>query len=298
MRNLNKSEWALASIVVAGIVLICFVGFALYGVFHFPLGFGSVSVLLLVGIAAFIGIMNLLSVSSHLIGITNAAQPFGLPEGTVRAILTIAFIVLVGVLASFLLTNSSGREPFGDPIVMRGIAAKDADSIVQRLLPDSLASIERSTGDKVDIQVRPKRDYRLADDVAKQILTMLSTILAAMIGFYFGAQTPGALPQSGRTNESDKRTPTLTSIDPSTLMADGTPQTLVITGTNLNKVQTVSIENESTRSRNATSFKVDSAEQVTAVFTLNSNTPAGDWVVVVSDGDTTARLPGNLKIGA
>jgi hypothetical protein len=205
MRSLSKSEWALVSIIVAGIVLICFVGFAVYGVFHFPLGFGTVSVLLLVGIAAFIALMNILSVSSHLIGITNAAQPFGLPEGTVRAILTIAFIVLVGVLASYLLTNSSGREPFGDAFVMRGIAAKDADSIVQRLLPDSLASIERSTGDKVDIQVRPRRDYRLADDVAKQILTMLSTILAAMIGFYFGAQTPGLAPPTGRTSDPDER---------------------------------------------------------------------------------------------
>lgn len=202
---MTKRQWAIFSIAVTAIFLVGCIAYALYRVFNDPASFATVAVLILVGLAAFIGIMNILSVSAHLIGITNAAEPFGLPQGTVRAILTIAFIVLVGVLSSFLLTNSTGREAFGEPVVMRGIAAKDADAIAQRLLADGLVSLERSTGDRVDIQFRPRRDYRLADDVAKQILTILSTILAAMIGFYFGAQTPGLAAPTGRTEGSDER---------------------------------------------------------------------------------------------
>ena len=189
---MKKSSWAFASILATGVLIFFCVGYALYRVLHDPASFATVAVLILVGLAAFIGIMNIVSVSSHLIGITNPTQPFGLPEGTVRAILTIAFIVLVGVLASFLLTNSSGREPFGEPIIMRGFPAKDADAVAQRLMADGLVSLEAGTGDRVDIQFRARQDYRLADDVSKQTLTMLSTILAAMIGFYFGAQTPSA----------------------------------------------------------------------------------------------------------
>jgi hypothetical protein len=188
-----------------GVVIVVFVAYSLWEVFHDGANFAAVAVLVLVGLAAFIAIMNVLSVTAHLMGIANKNQPFGLPDGTVRAILTIAFIVLVGVLSSYLLTNSSGRNPFGQEIIMSGIAAKDADATAQRLLADGVVSIERGTGDRVDIHFHPRRDYRLADDVAKQILTMLSTILAAMIGFYFGAQTPPPVAPSGRTGESDER---------------------------------------------------------------------------------------------
>jgi hypothetical protein len=202
---MKKRTWAFASILFTGVVVVVCIAYALIRVFHAPANFASVAVLILVGLAAFIGIMNVLSVSSHLIGITNANQPFGLPEGTVRAILTIAFIVLVGVLASYMLTNAGIHEPFGEPIVMRGIAAKDADAVAQRYMADGVVSLDRRPGDLVDIQFRPRRDYALANDVAKQILTMLSTILAAMIGFYFGAQTPGSAAPADRSGNPDER---------------------------------------------------------------------------------------------
>jgi hypothetical protein len=188
---MNQDRWAMWSIVATGSALVLFVFYAVYRIFHGDAGFGSVAILILVGLAAFIGILNMLSMSAHVVGILDPKQPFGLPEGSVRAILTIAFIVLVGVLASFLLTNSNDRAPYGDEIVMEGIAAKDVDATVQRLSAEGLVSVMRtSDAAPATIKFWPKQDYRLADDVAKQILTMLSTILAAMIGFYFGAQTP------------------------------------------------------------------------------------------------------------
>jgi hypothetical protein len=200
---MNSKGLAAGSIIVAGAVLVAFIWFALEHVFG-KADFGAVAVLILVALAAFIGIMNVLSISAHLIGITDAKEPFGLPDGTVRAILTMAFIVLVGVLASYLLTNSTARAPYGAPIVMKGIAAKDADATVQRLSADGIVSVERGADPNapVNIQFLPKQDYRLADDVAKQILTMLSTILAAMIGFYFGAQSPSAKPDDSAERAS------------------------------------------------------------------------------------------------
>jgi hypothetical protein len=211
----NEDRWAMWSIGATGVAMVLFIAYAVHRVFHVDVGFASVAILILVGLGAFIGIMNILSVSAHLMKIIDPKQPFGLPEGSVRAILTIAFIVLVGVLASFLLTNSGERTAYGDEIVMEGVAAKDVDATVQRLSVEGLVSVARTADANAPVTVKfwPKQDYRLADDVSKQILTMLSTILAAMIGFYFGAQTPGAGPSQRLTDDSAERASIKTELD-------------------------------------------------------------------------------------
>jgi hypothetical protein len=197
------------------LVFLVVVGGVLYMAFrHDGAGsFASVASLILVGLAAFIGIMNLLSFSAHWMKITDDKQPFGLPEGTVRAILTIAFIVLVGVLTSFLLSNTS-RPAFSDKpiIIATGVSASAAALLEQKFMPDGVITImkDSTAADATStVSFLPRIDYRQSDEVAKQILTILSTILAAMIGFYFGAK-PG---ESGSTAKTDDR---------ATLLADFT----------------------------------------------------------------------------
>jgi uncharacterized protein YukE len=201
------------AMVIAGIFLLVIGGVLLMAFRHDGVGsFASVASLILVGLAAFIGIMNLLSFSAHWMKITDDKQPFGLPEGTVRAILTIAFIVLVGVLTSFLLSNTS-RPAFDKPLIIAtGVSASAAALLEQKFMPDGVITIMKdSTAADATVTVGflPRIDYRQSDEIAKQILTILSTILAAMIGFYFGAK-PG---ESGSSAKTDDR---------ATLLADFT----------------------------------------------------------------------------
>src|ERR1700730_1532567 len=201
---MTDRHWIGIGIGASGVVLILFVWFALRHVFE-DSDFGSVAVLILVGLAAFIAIMNVLTFSAYLVKIIDVKEPFGLPNGTVRAILTIAFIVLVGVLASFLLTNSSERTPYsGTPITVK-VTKNQLDDKIKELSASGIVSVEQLGTDNTPatLQFFPRQDYRLAHDVAKQILTMLSTILAAMIGFYFGAQTPSTASSSSESQERE-----------------------------------------------------------------------------------------------
>lgn len=167
-------------------------------------GFGTLAGLILLGMVVFIGIMNILTLSAARIGMLDGRQPFGLPEGSVRAILTIAFIVLVGVLSSFLLTGSNNRTGYSTKgVVLESLSSRDAAdqraaAIMLTYGANALVAVEQeqtmvgtppqeTTAFK--IRIYPKVDYSVSDDISKQTLTMVSTILAAMIGFYFASRS-------------------------------------------------------------------------------------------------------------
>jgi hypothetical protein len=193
--------------------------------------FASVATLILVGLAAFIGIMNILSLTANWLKMVDPKQPFGLPEGTVRAILTMAFIVLVGVLTSFMLSNSQRPSFSKDALtVATGIPLAAANVLEQKFSAEGVVVVidevpaaarkdaENAAKEAVaagkpvpppivetrTVRFYPRIDYRQSDEVAKQILTILSTILAAMIGFYFGAK-PGE--SSARTDAPQPQKP-------------------------------------------------------------------------------------------
>lgn len=168
--------------------------------------FVTVAALILLGIAAFIGIMSLLSRTAKKLGIIDQRHPFGLPEGSVRAILTIAFIVLVGVLSAFLITNHNSRSPFVEAgqVIGSGLTearandlaaeqrAEFGDTALVAIVTRALPAGNGTTPPAIyDVVVHPRADNAMGDDIAKQTLTMISTILAAMIGFYFAERTGG-----------------------------------------------------------------------------------------------------------
>lgn len=164
-------------------------------------GFIWVAALILIGIAAFTGIMSLLSRAAYRIGMIDGRHPFGLPEGSIRAILTMAFIVLVGVLSAFLITSYNDRSPFAATSLLLAVETdrQAAQSLRQQLQTqlgsDALVVLQeaRQGTDTIwQVAAFPKVDNSMADDVAKQTLTMISTILAAMIGFYFAERSGAA----------------------------------------------------------------------------------------------------------
>ncbi|WP_146144772.1 hypothetical protein [Phreatobacter cathodiphilus] len=151
--------------------------------------FAAVAALVLVGVVAFTGFVSALSVTAERLGMLDARHPFGLPEGSIRAILTFAFIVLVGVFASYLLvqTSRTGFVAPSEPFLLPVTTLAEARVLQAQLAGEGLVVVS-GTVEPIRATFIPRTDYRLADDVAKQILTMLSTMLAAMIGFYFGSR--------------------------------------------------------------------------------------------------------------
>jgi IPT/TIG domain len=114
----------------------------------------------------------------------------GLPEGSIRAFLTIGLLVLVAVFGTFIYFESSKAATY--TIVRTDVPIP---------MPDDLTALIKSVGDKFVVIPKGKTadvvsatpDTTRAD-VAKQLLTMIATALTTVIGFYFGtsAATAGA----------------------------------------------------------------------------------------------------------
>jgi hypothetical protein len=100
-------------------------------------------------------------------------MPLGLPEGSVRALIALGVIVIFAVITLFMLERlSAGADPAMTKLVTASTstnpeAAKTAQAAIDTMKTRQLAG----------------------QDLAKQLLTMLGTLLAAISSFYFGAST-------------------------------------------------------------------------------------------------------------
>ena len=111
-------------------------------------------------------------------------------------------------------------------------------------------------------------------DFAKQIITLVGTLLTAICSFYFGTRTASTTVGSG--------SPTVTAVTPPTGTAGSTVD-LKITGANLLLVTAVKLVQQATEI--VASNVLSSAEQVTCRLTLDTSTSKGDWDVVVETSE-------------
>lgn len=194
----NGSSW-LKSFLGAGgsmmtAVVVLLFGLALIAVFVMvgmpgtKTHFGLASLLILVALAGFTLLLLHVAGSLHAFGMLDRTQAFALPPGTVRAILTLAFIVLVGVFGSLVLLSTGERKPYALIADNAGtMSAAEAAALAARM-PADVMVVQRPTAGGVQVSLYARSDHSAADDTAKQVLAMLSTLLAAMIGFYFGSR--------------------------------------------------------------------------------------------------------------
>jgi hypothetical protein len=121
----------------------------------------------------------------------------GLPEGSVRAFLTIGLLTLVAVFGTFLYFES-GKLSYS--VVRANVPVTTPQQLeeLRKELGDRFVVIPRY-GEKAVVAadvVSATPDTSRAD-IAKQLLTMITTVLTTVIGFYFGTRTTEAATAAG-----------------------------------------------------------------------------------------------------
>ena len=175
------------------IVSLTFAGFvALVSTFN-----DNVVALPMLAIAGIILILICLAAIAYVfarMGSGDGTQALGLPPGSIQAVIALSLVVLFAILSIFLFSSMKGQPPRA----LSGISAADRDKMGR--LASGFAGFKADVDAKgaatgtFTIYVRDPRDPELdaRNDIAKQLLILIGTLMTSAVGFYFGSKATAA----------------------------------------------------------------------------------------------------------
>jgi hypothetical protein len=149
------------------------------GVFQPEVG---LPILLVAGLIALVAALAILVGTFSIFGLSNPSAAFGVPEGTLQAVIAMMIIMIFAITSLYLNASLKATTFKSTNISQQQLAAIPASqirSIKAHKAPDgtTVYNVDRAVANSV------------GEDFAKQLLTTLSTLVVAIVGFYFGAKS-------------------------------------------------------------------------------------------------------------
>lgn len=280
----------------------------------------TLPLVVIVGVVVLLVTLALVAVTFSLLDLSDKGQALALPEGSVRAVIALMLLVVFAIAAIFLYSNvsSSGQIKQWAAVTEDQLADLRKQVTVVLIQPTAVvptapgqaAPAPATTGQPQAVPVPAKptftvyyRDISSAagDDIAKQLIVLLGTLVTAVASFYFGSSSVASARDAADRARTGGGGPNAASVDPPILKADGSSQRLTITGANLAKVNAVklkSADGKASISADAGSVKASDTTVVCTV-TVPAKAPGGQWDVVVSDNaNNDSTVPKGITIDA
>jgi hypothetical protein len=148
----------------------------------------------LAGVAIISVSLTALIILSRAVGITDTSAALGLPAGSIRALLALGLAIVFVAVASW--TLGGLFDPVGRQVAEVTLPSSEFDALKSRYGEDQYLIVQtqhpasNNAAPVSDFKVYLKRavDQNLVD-FAKQILTIIATVLVTIIGFYFGSNS-------------------------------------------------------------------------------------------------------------
>lgn len=278
--------------------------------------------LVLAGVLALLLTLGMIAALFSGLGITDQKQALGLPDGSVRAVIAISLIVIFAVAAIYLYNSVSygGRtETKADLSEQEARAFTDAltkisggqYSVYPALPIPPTPPPKEGEKSASQPQARYMVMYRLAnngagEDLAKQLIVLLGTLITAVSSFYFGsasvasatAAVTNAWKDNGGQRDSNvpRTVPTVTGITPPTV-ASGTTTPVKVSGQDLAAATAIELRRAHLKPiRAAAASKPSATEMTYSVQVAADPLLKGDWEIWLLEGTTAHHTNQHLTI--
>ena len=144
----------------------------------------TLPVALIAGIVVLACTITVLLLVVARLGLASRDHELGLPAGSVRALLALTFVLLFFILAVFLFVNAKSLTEFQST----GLTQEQVDEIA----PDRLVAVtavDNPEGPTLYNVTQLVDDEEISGDLARQLVTLVGTLVASIASFYFGANS-------------------------------------------------------------------------------------------------------------
>ncbi|PWR74181.1 IPT/TIG domain-containing protein [Methanospirillum lacunae] len=149
------------------------------------------SILLVLSVILLLVFLTFTTVIFKYLGLSDPSQSLGLPEGSIRAVIALSLILIF--MTSSILLYEEVEKHSGPPIYnSTNITQSQLDSIPKDEIVYIQRSIELNNGTLFNVGRKTEKS-RAGEDIAKQIITTVSTLVVAVAGFYFGSKAVGVV---------------------------------------------------------------------------------------------------------
>ena len=244
--------------------------------------------IVLVGVIVLLIVIALVTFTFSSLGLTSPRDALGLPDGSIRAIMALMLLVLFSIVSIFLYDSIASRP------------LRTAEHVTQAQLDDMRRQVTvvvtqaEQGSNPAAFRVMFREANGPGDDIAKQLIVMLGTLVTAVASFYFGSASVASASAAALAQKSDD--PTAGAISPDPIAAGGGAQALTVVGSGLANVGRLHLERKGQADIDAASVKATDTS-VTAQITLPAGTEAGRWDVVANDGASAITI-GSITVSA
>ncbi|URI07155.1 hypothetical protein MW290_00580 [Aquincola tertiaricarbonis] len=142
--------------------------------------------------------LALIAMVFHALGLASADEAFGLPAGSLRSLLAVGVMVLFAVFGLQALMNDGAGSLPGWQLFSTTVAdVARVQPEIQRYEKQGLLAIAGAASGPTGIELRiysPTRTTPAAtQDIQKQIITALITLVTSVVSFYFGSRSVEAM---------------------------------------------------------------------------------------------------------